>query len=66
MYAPSTGINGPAPEMKSNGNPQKGIWQNIETLHMDHHRVIGGPVPERESSEVFKIYYKHCSLLYSL
>ena len=66
MYAPSTGENGPAPAKKFDGNPQKGIWQNIETLHMDHHRVIGGHIPKSESSEVFKIYLSHCSLLYSL
>ncbi|MBC8312248.1 MAG: lipase [Candidatus Marinimicrobia bacterium] len=66
MYAPSTGKNGPAPFKLFDGVVEKGIWQSIETLHMDHHHVIGGHIPESESSEVFKIYLEHCSLLYSL
>lgn len=66
MYAPTSGINGPEPAMLFDDNPQMGIWQNIDTFHMDHHRIIGGHVNDEESQKIFEIYLNHCKLLYRL
>ena len=66
MYAPTTGKNGPEPATFFNGIPEKGIWQNIETYHMDHHKIIGANVNKEEANEIFSIYLNHCKLLYGL
>ena len=66
MYAPTTGKNGPEPATIFNGIPEKGVWQNIETYHMDHHKIIGANVNKEEANEIFSIYLNHCKLLYGL
>ena len=46
--------------------PQKGIWQSVSKLNIDHQGVIGHAVTEKEHNDIFVLYKEHCKLLYTL
>jgi hypothetical protein len=45
------------------GNPQKGIWQIVDRLHMDHQAVIGHLVTKEELEDIIVFYKEHAMLL---
>jgi len=66
MFAPTSGNSGPEPAIIYSGTPEKGVWQNVNTLHVDHHHIVGGHLSESQSMSVLNIYSQHCRILYSL
>ena len=66
MGAPTSGNHGPEPNEIFTGTPQRGIWQKINRLNENHHSIVGVHVSKKKSEDIFKIYKKHCELLYTL
>ena len=48
------------------GIPQKGIWQNMKKLHMDHQAVIGHLVSKGQIENIIVLYTDHVELLNTL
>ena len=48
------------------GIPQKGIWQIVERVNLDHQAVIGHNASKGETKNIIALYNKHTKLLYSL
>ena len=48
------------------GIPQKGIWQIVERVNLDHQAVIGHNASKSETKNIIALYNKHTKLLYSL
>ena len=48
------------------GVPQKGVWQSVSKLHMDHQAVIGHMVTKKELNNIIVLYNNHATLLSSL
>ena len=55
-----------SPVKTYDGIPQKGIWQSVARLNMDHEAVIGHVVTKKEFENIVVIYNNHTKLLYSL
>jgi len=61
MYAPLT-----EPSTVFNGISQKGIWQTIEKVHLDHHQILGRSASDEQINLMLEKFTTHCKLLWSL
>ena len=49
-----------------NGEPEKGIWQFIGKVYLDHNEIIGHNVNQAKLDVVKFLFMNHCKLLYTL
>jgi triacylglycerol lipase len=69
QYGPTTGLNGPDPiaEFRPNEPLIPGQWYTFGPLKMDHWRVVGHGVSDREEWEpIYRLYADHCRRLWNL
>ena len=49
-----------------NGEPEKGIWQFIGKVYLDHNEITGHNINQEKQEVVKFLFLNHCELLYTL
>ncbi len=60
MYGP------PASQCFYTGISKPGCWQLVEEIHMDHHKIVGHGLDEKDHGKLKELYGNHCTILKEL
>jgi triacylglycerol lipase len=64
----TSSMHGPAGSIivEYDNNPQKGVWQKMKKIHIDHQGVIGHLISKEKYSNIVVVYKNHAKFLSSL